>query len=113
MGGKGVTNSLPQDYYQRLHEIQAVDFVIVELMLYLDTHPDDTDAIRQYNQYAGYSRKLKAKFESKYGPLTQGSPDQTESYWSWKKVPGRGKFNRGRESGSCGFMRKNCSILLG
>lgn len=82
-----MTNSLPQDYYQRLHEIQAVDFVIVELMLYLDTHPDDTDAIKQYNQYAGYSRKLKAKFESKYGPLIPGSPDQTESYWSWKRSP--------------------------
>ncbi|WP_340033077.1 spore coat protein CotJB [Bacillus sp. FSL K6-0138] len=82
-----MTHTLPQDYYQRLHEIQAVDFFIVELMLYLDTHPDDMDAIKQYNQYAAYSKKLKAKFVSKYGPLTQGDPDHTTSYWSWKQSP--------------------------
>ncbi|MDA7026027.1 spore coat protein CotJB [Bacillus sp. CLL-7-23] len=80
-------NTLTQDYYEKLLEIQAVDFVLVELMLYLDTHPDDMDGIQQYNQYARYSKKLKKKFELNYGPLLQGNPDETESYWSWKRSP--------------------------
>jgi hypothetical protein len=31
---------LPDSYYTQLRDLQAVDFVLVELMLYLDTHPN-------------------------------------------------------------------------
>ena len=30
---------MPPEYYQLLEELQTADFVIVELTLYLDTHP--------------------------------------------------------------------------
>lgn len=43
---------LPADYYQLLEQLQAVDFVLVELTLYLDTHNNDTEAIKQFNHYA-------------------------------------------------------------
>ena len=33
---------LPDEFYQLLEEIQALDFAIVELTLYLDTHPKDS-----------------------------------------------------------------------
>src|SRR5699024_6461903 len=52
---KGVimmNKTLPPDYYELLEEIQAVDFVLVELTLYLDTHPHDFDAIEQFNHYS-------------------------------------------------------------
>lgn len=32
-------SALPESYYQLLEKIQAVDFVLVDLTLYLDTHP--------------------------------------------------------------------------
>ena len=31
-------------YYEMLEELQALDFVLVELNLYLDTHPGDFQA---------------------------------------------------------------------
>ncbi|MGQ0452851.1 spore coat protein CotJB, partial [Bacillus sp. SS-TM] len=34
-----MTQSLPEEYYQLLLELQELDFVLVELTLYLDTHP--------------------------------------------------------------------------
>lgn len=48
--GKKMSKKMPPEYYQMLEEIQAIDFVIVELNLYLDTHPDDTAAIKQFNE---------------------------------------------------------------
>ncbi|TFB23140.1 spore coat protein CotJB [Filobacillus milosensis] len=78
---------LPQEYYQLLEEIQSVDFVIVELTLYLDTHPDDYNALQQYNQFAAYSKKLKDNFESLFGPLEQGSLIKNTDYWSWSSSP--------------------------
>ena len=50
---------LPPEYYSELEEIQAVDFVIVELVLYLHTHPDDLEAVKQYNEYVKLSKSLK------------------------------------------------------
>lgn len=43
---------MPPEFYQLLEEIQAIDFVIVELNLYLDTHPHDYEAINQFNENA-------------------------------------------------------------
>jgi spore coat protein JB len=78
---------MPEDYYQRLEEIQAVDFVLVELTLYLDTHPSDQQAIQQFNQYAHYSKQLKQAFEEKYGALQQYGNSYTDSHWSWGTTP--------------------------
>ena len=44
--------NLPPEYYQDLEEIQAIDFALVELTLYLDTHPNDQQAMQQFNEYA-------------------------------------------------------------
>ena len=76
---------LPEDYYKRLGEIQAADFVLFELQLYLDTHPTDQEAMKQFNQYALYSRHLKHEFEQMYGTLTMFNP--TDSNWSSGTAP--------------------------
>ena len=36
---------------QMLHDIGIVDFVLVDLMLYLDTHPFDRSAMEYFNHY--------------------------------------------------------------
>jgi spore coat protein JB len=82
-----MTKTLPPEYYQLMEEIQAVDFVIVELTLYLDTHPTDQQAIYQYNQYAQYSKKIKKNFSAKFGPLHQGGVTHTNDSWSWGTGP--------------------------
>ncbi|MDZ5473626.1 spore coat protein CotJB [Bacillus sp. 31A1R] len=69
-----------------MEEIQTVDFVLVELTLYLDTHPNDQQAIYQYNQFAQYSKQVKQKFEEKFGPLQQGSLNNSNQ-WSWNSTP--------------------------
>jgi len=51
---------LSPEYYRDLEEIQAVDFALVELKLYLDTHPNDQQAMQQFNEYTqGYAVKKK------------------------------------------------------
>ena len=50
---------MPPEYYQLMQQLQAVDFVLVELTLYLDTHNEDRDAIKQFNQFASERKKNK------------------------------------------------------
>jgi spore coat protein JB len=78
---------LTQEYYSLLEDIQAVDFVLVELTLYLDTHPGDVNALAQFNQYAAYSKQLKARYESLYGPLLQYGNSLGGESWDWCKAP--------------------------
>jgi spore coat protein JB len=78
---------LPPEYYAMLEDLQAVDFVLVELTLYLDTHPHDYDAIHQYNQYAQQRGLLKKQIESKFGPLQQYGNSYSGYPWNWDDAP--------------------------
>ncbi|MFK7695965.1 spore coat protein CotJB [Paenibacillus sp. HJGM_3] len=74
-------------YYELLHRLQAADFVLVELTLYLDTHPDDRQAVEQFNQYAQYRAQLAAEYERTYGPLLQFGHSYSRYPWDWKNSP--------------------------
>ncbi|NGY79638.1 spore coat protein CotJB [Bacillus megaterium] len=78
---------MPPEYYQDLEEIQAIDFALVELTLYLDTHPNDQQAMQQFNEYAQQAMQLKRNFETKYGPLQQYGNSYTDGNWSWGTSP--------------------------
>ncbi|EWG10809.1 MULTISPECIES: spore coat protein CotJB [Bacillaceae] len=78
---------LPADYYQLLEQLQAVDFVLVDLTLYLDTHNNDTEAIKQFNHYAKERKKLRNAIESKYGPLMQFGHSYSGQPWNWDDAP--------------------------
>jgi spore coat protein JB len=78
---------VPESYYQLLHEIQAADFVLVELNLYLDTHPGDVEAIQQYNHFAQQSKALKAQFEQQFGPLMHFGQSMSGAPFAWPEAP--------------------------
>ncbi|WP_424766458.1 spore coat protein CotJB [Paenibacillus sp. sgz302251] len=78
---------LDENYYKLLHELQAVDFVLVELNLYLDTHPSDTNAIQQYNQYAQLRQKIAHRYETEYGPLKHFGQSYVHAPFSWIESP--------------------------
>ena len=41
---------------QLLHWIDMVSFAVVEITEYLDTHPDDEEALKYFNHYADLRR---------------------------------------------------------
>ncbi|MBZ5749095.1 MULTISPECIES: spore coat protein CotJB [Metabacillus] len=81
------TQQLPDEYYRLLLEIQEVDFVLVELTLYLDTHPNDLQALQQFNQFTLKSKQLKQSFEAKFGMLQQFGGSFADANWSWGTAP--------------------------
>ena len=72
-----------------LVELQALEFVVLELGTYLDTHPDDTEAFELLKQYSAMEQSAKAAYEAKYGPITKTSAAEGSSYrwlqepWPW------------------------------
>ena len=53
-----------------LVELQALEFVVLELGIYLDTHPDCADAISYFNQMAPKREQLLKDFAANFEPLT-------------------------------------------
>lgn len=82
-----MTKQMPKAYYDLLEEIQAIDFVLVELTLYLDTHPDDYITIQQFNHCAKQSKQLKKQYEKLYGPLLQYGGSYSSYPWNWGDAP--------------------------
>ncbi len=75
------------EYRMELLELQKVDFALVELTLYLDTHPTDMQALQQFNQLAQRRQLLANEFEMKYGPLMQFGHSFSRFPWQWVESP--------------------------
>ena len=67
-------------------ELQALEFVVLELGLYLDTHPNDTEAFTLFKQYAAMEKAAKTTYETKFGPLTKSAAAMGEKY-GWLQEP--------------------------
>ncbi len=71
-------------------EIMALDFAIHELGLYLDVHPNDSEALELFNTYVKLSDEAKKSYQATNGPLTMATPmgstySWTEGPWPWEK----------------------------
>ncbi|GAB6988460.1 spore coat protein CotJB [Paenibacillus pini] len=76
-----------QRYYELLEKIQIIDFALVELNLFLDTHPDDLKSIEQFNQLAQQRIPFVREFQEHYGPLLNFGHAFSKFPWEWSKSP--------------------------
>ncbi|GIP47156.1 CotJB protein [compost metagenome] len=76
-----------QEYYEKLEKLQALDFALVELNLYLDTHPDDLAAIQQFNQLTQERTQHANHFQQLYGPLQNFGRAYSKFPWEWSQSP--------------------------
>jgi len=69
--------------------IRSLEFAIVELALYLDTHPEDMTALCMHGQYSMELRELREMYQRAYGPLTIHFPCNSwrwvENPWPWER----------------------------
>ena len=77
-----------------LSELQAMDFVINELALYLDTHRDDGEALDLYRAYQKMYKEGLVKYEKMYGPMKhksvgEGAYRWIDDPWPWEYAKNR------------------------
>ena len=71
-------------------ELQALGFAVQELALYLDTHPEDEEALRLYRSYQNLLHDGSMEFGEKCGPINHGMPVNDKQYtwlndpWPWE-----------------------------
>lgn len=71
-----------------LKELTTLDFIAVDMALYLDTHPDDINAIKEYNKVIEAADAVRQKYEENFGPLCSFRSINTgDNDWEWKDNP--------------------------
>lgn len=75
------------DQEQLLEWIGLTKFACVDANLYLDTHPDDAEAIRYFQEHNRLYLEAMNEYARVYGPLTVSHALHCGTYWEWVDQP--------------------------
>ena len=70
-----------------LEQLTALDFMAVDLGLYLNTNPDDREALMHYNSIILNAQNTRERFEEYYGPLCSFRSGSNPDVWRWVDCP--------------------------
>lgn len=68
-----------------MNKIATIDFALVDMHLFLDTHPNNTAIAKKISEYEEKSLDLKFEYENNYGPLTSSA--ENGNRWAWISNP--------------------------
>lgn len=71
------------------NQLQMLDFALQEAMLFLNSHPDDKQAMAYYQSIQKQRNEVAAQYEACFGPLTsrsnQGNTwEYIQGPWPWE-----------------------------
>ena len=67
-------------------ELAAVRFALIDLGLYLDTHPHCHEAMTLFSEYRDRLAMLERRYTNTVGPLTMGDVNEKNG-WTWGEGP--------------------------
>jgi spore coat protein JB len=79
------------DQKKLLDYIDAVSFAMIDTSMYLDTHPDDREAIAHFQKYQSARKKALKEYSQYFEPLTMDTAEVTDTFtwattkWPWMK----------------------------
>ena len=69
-----------------LKQLMAYDFMQLELNLFLDTHPTNQKALKEFHIINKKAKELRKIYEENFGPVTTSAVDCTTE-WTWINSP--------------------------
>ncbi len=66
--------------------INQFSFMLDEIVLFLDTHPDCQEAIDAYNHYKHLRCEAVSDYTEMYGPISKYDVN-VSNYWDWVNKP--------------------------
>jgi len=71
---------------EALRKLSSLDFMLMDLGLYLNTHNNDTVALHIYQKISKDAEELRQHYENTFGALNSRSYDEA-SCWHWINEP--------------------------
>ncbi|MGN0335361.1 MAG: spore coat protein CotJB [Lachnospiraceae bacterium] len=70
-----------------MNKINLVSFAVNDATLFLDTHPNDADALAYFQKYRQMRVDALKEYEKHYAPLLLDVACDSSLPWSWVKEP--------------------------
>ena len=71
-----------------LQYITEISFAAYDTLLFLDTHPNDQQALAYYREVSQKRKEAMAEFDRQYGPLTADCESAASGdSWTWINRP--------------------------
>ena len=71
-----------------MDRINAVSFAVDDVKLFLDTHPDDQNALSYFHKYTKMRNEALQEYATYYGPLTiDTTVESCGDSWKWINEP--------------------------
>jgi len=70
-----------------LNEINKVSFAVNDVTLFLNTHPDNQEALQYFAECNRKRQNVLEKYADQYGPLTLDSTCDEPMCWRWNQNP--------------------------
>lgn len=68
--------------------VNEVSFAVDDILLFLDTHPNDENAMAFFQKNISARKEAMAEYAKLYGPLTIDTADDSmSSSWEWVEQP--------------------------
>lgn len=71
---------------EMMKNVQMLSFLVYDVALFLDTHPDDIAALNYYDKYRNLCAEAILDYEQQYGPISISNVD-IKNKWSWIEKP--------------------------
>ena len=78
---QGARRIITQDKEALMRQIMEAGFAMDDVILFLDTHSENQDALRYYKAVRDMRDQSMAAYENQFGPLRY--TDVTSSSWDW------------------------------
>ncbi len=73
---------------EKLKKIDQISFAVQDTLLYLDTHPEDADALAFFDEHSKMRNDALADYAKEFGPLLIDDVTKTDAnYWNWINQP--------------------------
>ena len=76
-------NGMNSEQQKMLNDIGMISLVLVDMTEYLDTHPEDSEAIDYFNYYSALKNQMTKEYSEKYTPLSLSTVSNTSKKWDW------------------------------
>lgn len=69
-----------------MQAVREAAFAMIDIGLYLDSHPCDEKAMDYYNKYQQINKEVRREYEDRFGPLTSNGVNTCDG-WTWVRDP--------------------------
>ena len=89
MAKRNYGNDMDDPQKSMLKKLTEYKFAIIDLSLFLNTHPNDSRCLHLHNEYLKKYEDLSDNYEKTYGPLSINCPFNKSKWleleWPWER----------------------------